>query len=183
MLDLNKIEWREESRRILDSALNLHLGGLSIFPLTHPIAHRGESEAGKKPMVKWSEFQTRRPTDREVRSWFEDLRGPRDLRNIGIALGPISGCIVIDVDAQGALGALRDDGYPDPLKYVQTARGEHWYYGWDEQHPIGNKAKITVGGAQISGLGMSPEQVQSALSQHTDYQNRQIQQALIGANL
>ena len=52
--------------------------------------------------------------------------------------------------------------------------------------PISNAGatvQITVGGAQISGLGMSPEQVQSALSQHTDYQNRQIQQALIGANL
>ena len=43
--------------------------------------------------------------------------------------------------------------------------------------------QITVGGAQVSGLGMSPEQVQAALNNHTDYQNRQIQQALIGANL
>ena len=127
----------------------MHNAGLSVFPLTHPVAHRGESEAGKKPMLKWSQFQTRRPTEREVRGWFGGVDGPSALRNIGIALGPISGCIVIDVDSPGAIGALRDDGYPVPPKWVATAKGEHWYYGWDDQHPIGNRAKISVGGTRI----------------------------------
>lgn len=43
--------------------------------------------------------------------------------------------------------------------------------------------QITVGGAQISGLGATPEQVQVMLDRYTDNQNRQIQQSLLGLSV
>jgi hypothetical protein len=47
---------------------------------------------GKKPLVDWKPFQTRRPPKDELREWFR-----RDA-NVGIVTGSVSGLIVLDID-------------------------------------------------------------------------------------
>jgi hypothetical protein len=56
----------------------------------------------KKPLVRWKEFQQRRPAHQEVASWFR--RWPQ--AGLALVLGPVSGVFVIDVDGPEAHAAL-----------------------------------------------------------------------------
>jgi len=57
---------------------------------------------GKAPWGKWKEFQERLPTEDELRRKFRD--NPH--LNVGIALGPVSGLIRVDVDGPGGEAKL-----------------------------------------------------------------------------
>lgn len=97
--------------------------GFSILPM-------GEE---KKPLIKWAELQTRRPTVNEILSW------PRG--NLGIVTGEISGVCVIDCESpenarwfydnrfrSGSNQSGSNSGQP---AIVQTKRGFHFYF----RHP------------------------------------------------
>ena len=49
---------------------------------------------GKRPLVPWIEYQSRRPTEEEICRWWQQYPNA----NIGIVTGKISGIVVIDLD-------------------------------------------------------------------------------------
>lgn len=100
---------------MLESALR-YLGlGYSVIPV-HGITEEGQCTCGvvscgargKHPRGKWGEFTTRRPTEKEVRSWW----GRWPSSNIGIVTGAISGIVVVDVDGERGRASLEEAGIP-----------------------------------------------------------------------
>ena len=81
----------------------------------------------KRPMILWTEFQTRHPTVEEVTTWFSKWPDA----NIGIVTGKISNLVVFDLDSEHAVQYAEDEGgFPDTVK-VKTGKGYHVYV----QHP------------------------------------------------
>jgi hypothetical protein len=85
--------------------LALGLSSLALCPSDHVgvgAASRKHSKScqspGKRPWHTWSEFQDRLPTEDEVRHWWALVPNS----NVGIALGPVSKAIRIDVDSAAA---------------------------------------------------------------------------------
>jgi putative DNA primase/helicase len=52
---------------------------------------------GKRPWHTWKEYQTRLPTEDDVRAWWHQT----PTGNVGVALGPLGGIVRIDVDGAG----------------------------------------------------------------------------------
>jgi hypothetical protein len=81
----------------------------------------------KVPLVGWTEFKTRLPTEQEVESWFNQWPDA----NIGVVTGKISGIVVFDLDSEDAVQYADDrGGFPGTAK-VKTGKGYHIYC----QHP------------------------------------------------
>ena len=120
----------------LDRALSLWRRGLSVIPvpLPRPGVPAGQPGDGKVPAIAWREFQSRVPTELELRAWFSTEQ------NIAIVTGGLSGVVVVDADS------------PESVRYVtrrltytgwqtQTSRGFHLFY----RHPgvrVPNRARI-----------------------------------------
>jgi len=85
----------------------------------------------KKPLIPWKKFQSRKPTEDEVREWFKKF--PE--MNIGIITGKISDLIVVDVEKGGSV-----DNLPDTLIVKTGGGGWHYYYKYTEG--INNKTRI-----------------------------------------
>jgi len=85
----------------------------------------------KKPLIPWKEFQSRKPTEEEVKEWFRKFPD----MNIGIITGKISDLIVVDVEKGGDVSDL-----PDTLISKTGGGGWHYYYRYTEG--IANKARI-----------------------------------------
>jgi len=103
--------------------------GLSIIPVKSPAmlwnihSPKDIIKQCKVPLVSWKEFQTRRPTEQEVESWFNQWPDA----NIGIVTGKISGIVVFDLDSDHAVQYAEDEGgFPDTPK-VKTGKGYHCY--------------------------------------------------------
>jgi hypothetical protein len=81
-------------------------------------------------MVRWQTFEDRRPTEAEVRGWFE--RWPSS--NIAVVTGAISGLVVLDVDThhggEESLNqhALRNAGLPLTVEAATGGGGRHVYF-------------------------------------------------------
>jgi hypothetical protein len=72
---------------------------------------------GKRPWHKWKEFEDRLPTEDELRSWWRQ----RPQSNVGIALGPVSGLVRVDVDGAAGEDKLRElsgGDLPDTLEFT-----------------------------------------------------------------
>jgi len=86
---------------------------------------------GKRPLVPWIEYQSRRPTEKEIRQWWQQYPNA----NIGIVTGKISGIVVIDLDLDkddNENGARIYEQAPTDL-IVKTGRGGyHLYYHYPE---------------------------------------------------
>lgn len=86
---------------------------------------------GKHPRIRWSEFQSRRPKEREVLEWFTRLF-PNS--NIGMVTGTISGISVIDCDGPVGIESLGKLKLPDnTLKVRSGGGGLHLYYSTGKQ--------------------------------------------------
>jgi len=89
----------------------------------------------KRPIVRWEEFQHRRPTEAEARGWF--LAWPD--AGIGVVTGAISGIVVIDVDVRhggdvSLEGLEREHGrVPMTVECRTGGGGRHLYFA----HPGG----------------------------------------------
>jgi hypothetical protein len=108
---------------------------------------------GKRPIVRWEEFQRRRPGEDELRAWFR--RHPD--ANLAIVTGAVSGLVVLDVDPRhGGIASLarweRDHGALPHTVEVQTGGGgRHVYFA----HP-GGEVRNRVGlapGLDLRGDG------------------------------
>jgi len=101
--------------------------GFSIIPLR---------PASKKPLVRWSEFQERRPSEEELERWFSGKEVGEDV-NVGIVCGGVSGpegyaLVVVDCDSEEAVEeverALERVGIEKRTWVVRTGRGLHLYF-------------------------------------------------------
>ena len=101
--------------------------GVSVIPL---------QPKGKTPLLKWTEFQKRKPTLKEITTWWE--KNPD--ANIGIVTGRISRLLVIDIDTKEGWEFVKQKGYgAEPCPIVKTGGGGvHLYYRYPEE-------EITVG--------------------------------------
>lgn len=105
---------KAEPNAVLEAALGYVACRYSVIPV-HGIVNghctcgkASCSSIGKHPALSsWKEFQNRRATEDEVRSWFT---GHPEL-NVGIVTGKISGVVVLDVDGEAGHQALREAGH------------------------------------------------------------------------
>lgn len=107
---------------LLASALSYLARGFSIIPVG----------SDKKPLIKWKEFQSRKPTEAEVRQWF-DLP---NIAGIAIVTGKISNLTVLDVEAGVDVSALEIQRTPT----VKTGGGGFHFYFSGSGHDFGNFA-------------------------------------------
>jgi Bifunctional DNA primase/polymerase, N-terminal/AAA domain/Primase C terminal 1 (PriCT-1) len=132
----------EPINELLDAALEYQAQGRPIFPVcwTEPHQHRvvghavdcDEKNRGKTPLVPWKEFQSRPPTEREVRRWWRKW----PMANIGMATGECSGIVVGDLDGELAQAKANDYGYAAG-PHVLTGRpgGLHLFFAWRTNAP------------------------------------------------
>jgi hypothetical protein len=89
---------------IKDFALSLVSHGFSVVPVN----------SIKKPMVSsWKEFQLRLPTPEEINAWPDDVWG------VAVVCGPISKCLVYDVDQKQVPEAERKHAAELVIKNLQ----------------------------------------------------------------
>lgn len=137
---------------ILAAALEYEALGWSVLPLCPPNhvgvgkGHRGCCSPGKRPFFpdresnsgEWKEFQKRRATSDEIQRWFKANK----LINIGVALGPVSGMVGIDVDDEDGEDLLRQlsgDDLPRTWEYT-TGKGRRLLYGLSNGATVANHA-------------------------------------------
>jgi putative DNA primase/helicase len=85
--------------RMVDEALKYQEAGFSIIPIGRD----------KRPLVKWAEFQNRKPTKDEVRAWWEKFPDA----NIGVITGRLSDMTGVDCDSPEAIANF-EAVLPDP---------------------------------------------------------------------
>jgi hypothetical protein len=81
---------------------------------------------GKAPFYPWHEFMERLPTAREINRWWLELSNS----NVGIALGPVSGIVRVDVEGRAAeeqLLAVSGGDLP-PTPEFSSGRGRGLLY-------------------------------------------------------
>jgi hypothetical protein len=122
---------QEEKRRYIEIYLDK---GFSIIPIKGPVYAKGDTEKelandSKEPLTSWAEYQSRQPTEDEIKKWW--TKWPK--ANIGIVTGRVSGITVVDLDGKDAVEFARKNNFPaTPL--VKTGRdfGFHEYYRYRE---------------------------------------------------
>lgn len=114
--------------------------GLSVLPL-----------AGKMPLVRWSEYQQRRPRPGELQRWAR--RGM--FQNVGIVCGAVSGnLIALDFDLSEVYRAFQSD-FPDLATTYTVATGGggwHVYLRVDVLLPSlrGKGVELRANGSQVA---------------------------------
>jgi len=112
---------REEASGVsekIEAALEYTKKGFPVIPI---------AADSKKPLVAWKEYQKRKPTENEVKSFCK--RYPN--ADIGIVTGKRHNLFVLDCDSQEAyesLQALLPDSLTLPV--VKTPRGYHLYFSY-----------------------------------------------------
>jgi len=122
----------------MNEAIDDYMGrGWSIIPIR---------PGDKRPLVRWEEFQHRRPGEAEAHGWFRTWPDA----GIGVVTGAVSGLVVIDVDLRhGGDVALenleREHGrVPTTVECRTGGGGRHLYFA----HPgalIRNKVGLASG--------------------------------------
>lgn len=92
--------------------------GFSVIPI---------EPNGKRPLVKWEEFQQQLATLDLVELWLKQWPA----MNIGIVTGFLSGLTVVDIDGPEGVASVRTHGLAFPRTYtVKTPKGHHLYYAF-----------------------------------------------------
>jgi len=119
----------ERSRLVQDAALRLHELGFVVIPV-QPLDK-------KPPLIRWQEFQDRRPSEDEIRGWWEKWPDA----NLAVVTGRASGVDVVDVDPG------HDQNWPPPGCeldsgfVVTTPRGgKHYFF----RHLQGVRGSVSV---------------------------------------
>lgn len=101
---------------------------------------------GKKPLIKWEEFQNRRASETELREWL--IKWPE--MNLGIVTGNISNLVVVDLDGPKGLQYGRKIRLGGTVVSL-TGTGKHIFYRWTEG--LRNSASKIAEGVDIRGEG------------------------------
>lgn len=103
-----------EGFSVLQYAIAYVERGWSVIPL---------QPKGKRPLLDWTEYSKRRPTQDELQEWFTDP----DV-NIGIPCGSVSSLYVIDIDPRhGGNESLAELNLGRPT-VITGGSGYHYYY-------------------------------------------------------
>lgn len=95
--------------------------GWNIFPI---------EAAGKKPRVKWEEYQITRVTSDHIDKWWHAW----PYANIALICGHISGVVVLDVDAPEQCESLIVSVPETAIS--KTSRGKHFFFKYPPGHTI-----------------------------------------------
>jgi hypothetical protein len=112
--------------------------GFSIIPM---------KPRQKSPVVRWKEFQFRKPAQKEFKKWF----GHKSRYGIAIVTGKISGICVMDFDSVEAYQKTIGSGLPE-TPTVKTSKGYHAYF----KYPDGTsnfQNRVAISGFDIRGDG------------------------------
>jgi hypothetical protein len=123
--------WRKNvnlvSNNLLDAALSyLEKFGFSVIPI----------KPNKKPFISWTEFQKRKPSPTEVRSWW--TKWPR--ANVGIVTGTISRIIVFDEDGPEAQAFIKEQGGFPITPQSKTHKGHHYFLKYPPELRVSNSS-------------------------------------------
>lgn len=83
-------------------------------------------QSGKVPLIKWAEYQTRKPGYEQTQQWAEQFPG----RGWALLCGEHHGLVVVDGDSIEACAYIEAVCIPTPFR-VKSRRGKHYYY----RHP------------------------------------------------
>jgi hypothetical protein len=132
---------KNENMSIIDTALHYKNDlGLNVLPMK-PIWNPKKNKYDKKPLVAWTELQTRLVTDEEINKWWTEFPDS----GIGAVVGSISGGILaIDCDSLDAINEM-EQSLPDGMiipcsKSISGAR--HYFF---------KSERIYKGGTRIYG--------------------------------
>jgi hypothetical protein len=161
----------DDNPRLAAALAYLRLGW-SVLPLCPPDHAGAGSEhsrkcksPGKAPVLPWKEYQRRLPAEAEVREWWRYHAG----RNVGLALGPVSGLVRVDLEGLGADALRRKGDLPVTLTFPSGRRdGSGW--GLLYATPPGVELRTTVEPMVVGELRLQGRGAQSALppSRHKD---------------
>ncbi len=126
-----------------DHALDLCNGGYSVIPVHAPgmplKPGKVYGDPGKFPLIPWTEFRHRPPTDKQVRDWWTVWPNA----NIGVVTGAASGAIVLDVDGKEGIETLKGFSIPETCR-CETGSGWHYWFN----HPggiVSNSTRLLPG--------------------------------------
>lgn len=110
-----------ELNELVEAAIRYRRRGWSVIPI---------SRKRKTPLVKWAEYQTRPPTEEQIRTWWKEFPDA----NIAVITGRISGLVVVDVDTQhGGNPKPIYQGYKTSLMQRTGSGGYHLFYEYPEE--------------------------------------------------
>jgi hypothetical protein len=124
----------------------------------------------KKPLTKWAEYQTERPTVNTYRGWSERFKNA----NPAVITGRLSGCVVFDIDTESFFHQMHEKGLPaTPIS--KTPRGFHIWYR-HPGYPIPNSANRSLsvdfrgdGGYVVAPPAVSPDGVYAWVNHIDEY--------------
>ena len=125
MQTINNETNKSLSNELLEAALKYLSLGFSVIPV-------GEN---KIPAITWKEFQTRKATEQEVRSWFSNP----GVVGVGIVTGKISGLAVLDMEAGADFTGLK---IPTTPTSKTGGGGAHYYFKYPSQGKFQNSVRF-----------------------------------------
>lgn len=134
--------------------------------LNHALAYLGHGFAvipiaGKKPVVRWKQYQRRRPTESDLRQLFAG----DSATGLAVICGNVSGGLVVrDFDTEDSYLAWQLSHQPlsEVLPTVQTGRGFHIYFA------NGHRKITTLGDGELRGAGyvLAPPSIHTSGSRY-----------------
>ncbi len=121
----------------LPTALDYLARGWAVIPV---------QPRSKHPLVRWQAYQTRHPTEKEIRGWFEKWPDA----NIGVVTGAVSGIVVLDVDPKywgdDSLADLEKHhgDLPETVEATKGGGGRHIYFA-HPGHEVRNRTGLAPG--------------------------------------
>ena len=85
---------------------------------------------GKRPLIKWEEFQHRRASEEEIEEW---LKKWPDM-NIGVVTGEVSNLVVVDADGAEGIKHISNLKLVSQLSAL-SGKGKHLYYKYRGEEP------------------------------------------------
>lgn len=111
-----------------------------------PVGTFRKEKKDRKPLISWKPYQTKAPTEQEVREWW--TKWPE--AGIGLATGSISNLVVVDLDARS--GADMDLSKWPETYTVSSPGGAHLYFTHPGK-PVKNSAGKLGPGIDVRGDG------------------------------
>ena len=116
---------QNKTSQIIQWALTYWDMGFSVIPI---------SPKDKKPLIKWTAYQKKLPTENNIIQWFNQFPNA----NLAIVTGKISDLLVVDMDNEEAIRFFAqffpNHKIPDHVPQVATPRGGlHAYFKYPKE--------------------------------------------------
>ena len=134
---------------------------LALCPPDHAGVPSGHAvtckRPGKAPLRTWKDYQARLPTEEELRDHF----GRCPSANVGVALGPVSELLGLDIDGEAgeALLAEMSQGILPPTLEFTTGQGRRLLYAWPQGVEVKNEEYKFGAAGEVRVLGKGRQTV------------------------